>query len=144
MLNLFLSQLAIQWLPYVHRSVLDIDLGLDEDSVDGLPDSEWSSHMVRGTWFSKNHKIFHYGLPTPLLDHLRRVRNSAWQQSNILVNSLLHTVKLLQKTLKRFTYSSFIYSISLGHRSGWTPMLMYLEIWVLLLKQWWMPWVMKN
>ncbi|XP_047946499.1 uncharacterized protein LOC125192873 isoform X1 [Salvia hispanica] len=58
---------------------LDIDAAEDEDSEDGPPASKWSSHMVRGTWLSKNHKIFHYGLPTPLLDHLRRARNPTCQ-----------------------------------------------------------------
>lgn len=29
------------------------------------------THMARGTWFSRNHKIFHYGLPSPLLAYFR-------------------------------------------------------------------------
>ncbi|KAG6421242.1 hypothetical protein SASPL_117792 [Salvia splendens] len=70
--------------PYVYLSglvvmMLDIDAAEDEDSEDGPPASKWSSHMVRGTWLSKNHKIFHYGLPSPLLDHLRRARNPTCQ-----------------------------------------------------------------
>lgn len=69
----------------------DIDAALDEDSEVGAPTSEWSSHMVRGTWLSKNHEIFHYGLPPPLLDHLRRARDSTWQ-SNTPVNSTLLTL----------------------------------------------------
>ena len=36
--------------------------------------SDSVTHMVRGTWLSKDHEIFHYGLPTPLMDFLR----SAW------------------------------------------------------------------
>ncbi|CAI9098515.1 OLC1v1035179C1 [Oldenlandia corymbosa var. corymbosa] len=54
---------------------LDFDIATDEDCVDGEP-CEWGTHMVRGTWFSKNNGIFNYGLPPPLLDHLRRARGS--------------------------------------------------------------------
>ncbi|KAG8367717.1 hypothetical protein BUALT_Bualt16G0102000 [Buddleja alternifolia] len=61
---------------------LDIDVAQDEECEDGGTASEWSSHMVRGTWFSKNHEIYHYGLPAPLLDHLRRARNPAWQSDS--------------------------------------------------------------
>ncbi|KAI3986377.1 hypothetical protein MKX01_002222 [Papaver californicum] len=32
--------------------------------------SDWTTHMVRGTWLSSNHEIFHYGLPPPLLNKL--------------------------------------------------------------------------
>ncbi|XP_024016046.1 uncharacterized protein LOC18025402 [Eutrema salsugineum] len=46
-----------------------IPLDVDEDI-----ENEFSrtSHMLRGTWLSRNHNIFHYGLPTPLLNYLRR------------------------------------------------------------------------
>lgn len=37
------------------------------DGVDG----GWSTHMVRGTWLSKSRAPPNYGLPPPLLDHLR-------------------------------------------------------------------------
>ncbi|CAI0558022.1 unnamed protein product [Linum tenue] len=50
---------------------IDIDVG----EADCSNDSPWTTHMVRGTWFSKNHGIFHYGLPTPLLDYLRKARD---------------------------------------------------------------------
>ncbi|KAL3535367.1 hypothetical protein ACH5RR_003828 [Cinchona calisaya] len=53
---------------------LDIDVALDEVCDDGVSTSDWNSHMVRGTWFSKNSGIFNYSLPPPLLDHLRRAR----------------------------------------------------------------------
>ncbi|PIN14092.1 [Fructose-bisphosphate aldolase]-lysine N-methyltransferase [Handroanthus impetiginosus] len=36
-------------------SASDIDVAWDEDPESGPPTSEWSSHMVRGTWLSKNH-----------------------------------------------------------------------------------------
>ncbi|KAL6539673.1 hypothetical protein OROHE_011444 [Orobanche hederae] len=50
---------------------LDIDVVRDEDSEVVSTPSKWSSHMVRGTWLSKYHGIYHYGLPPPLLNHLR-------------------------------------------------------------------------
>ncbi|CAH9133053.1 unnamed protein product [Cuscuta epithymum] len=53
---------------------LDIDIVMDEDFEEGGFTPGWTSHMVRGTWFSKNHGIFHYGLPFPLLDHMRRAQ----------------------------------------------------------------------
>lgn len=40
--------------------------------------SDSATQMVRGTWLSNNHEIFYYGLPTPLLDYLRR----AWSPTS--------------------------------------------------------------
>lgn len=50
---------------------LDIDFG-DDDSNNIT--SDWSTHMVRGTWLSKNQGIFHYGLPSPLLECFRKAQ----------------------------------------------------------------------
>ncbi|KAL7134387.1 hypothetical protein ABFS83_11G023400 [Erythranthe nasuta] len=61
---------------------LDFDIAQDEESEFGVSACEWSSHMVRGTWLSKNHEIFYYGLPPSLLDHLRRARNPAWRSND--------------------------------------------------------------
>lgn len=56
---------------------IDIDLTLEEDHESGGLKCDWKTHhMIRGTWFSKNHGIFNYGLPPPLLDHLRKARVS--------------------------------------------------------------------
>lgn len=41
--------------------------------------------MVRGTWLSKNHNIFNYGLPSPLLDSLRRVRNPMQYEKTLVI-----------------------------------------------------------
>lgn len=49
----------------------DIDFG-DDDSNNIT--SDWSTHMVRGTWLSKNQGIFHYGLPSPLLECFRKAQ----------------------------------------------------------------------
>ncbi|KAL8128534.1 hypothetical protein V2J09_017689 [Rumex salicifolius] len=50
--------------------VIPLDFGDDDSCCETAENS--STHMVRGTWLSKNHDIFYYGLPTPLLDKLRR------------------------------------------------------------------------
>ncbi|KAK9032591.1 hypothetical protein V6N11_056851 [Hibiscus sabdariffa] len=54
-----------------------IPLDFDVDQVDAMgdcPQSNWTTHMVRGTWLSENQNIFYYGLPSPLLDFLRSAR----------------------------------------------------------------------
>ncbi|PWA94884.1 SET domain-containing protein [Artemisia annua] len=61
---------------------LDIDLSQVDSTEDTCPMSNWSTHMVRGTWLSNDHGIFHYGLPPPLLENLREARASMLQ-SNI-------------------------------------------------------------
>ncbi|GAV59585.1 SET domain-containing protein, partial [Cephalotus follicularis] len=65
---------------------VDIDVaqtGCIEDST-----SNWTTHMVRGTWLSNNHTIFYYGLPSPLLDYLRR----AWSTDSCI--DILQKAKL--------------------------------------------------
>ncbi|KAI3874977.1 hypothetical protein MKW98_019550 [Papaver atlanticum] len=47
---------------------LDID---GPEAEEDCSNSDWTTHMVRGTWLSSNHEIFHYGLPPPLLNKLR-------------------------------------------------------------------------
>ncbi|KAK9078877.1 hypothetical protein SSX86_002935 [Deinandra increscens subsp. villosa] len=61
---------------------LDFDLSEVDTTEDTCHSSNWSTHMVRATWLSNNHGIFHYGLPTPLLEHLREARG-LFLQSNI-------------------------------------------------------------
>ena len=53
-------------------SFADVDVIEDDDDEDMESVSSWTTHMLRGTWLSSNHNIFHYGLPTPLLNYLRR------------------------------------------------------------------------
>lgn len=68
----------------------DIDVG-QADCFEDCPMSNWTTHMVRGTWLSKNHNIFYYGLPSPLLDYLRRVRNPMqYEKTLVIFLSLLH------------------------------------------------------
>ena len=47
----------------------DIDFGDDDNNN---ITSDWSTHMVRGTWLSKIQSIFHYGLPSPFLECFRK------------------------------------------------------------------------
>ncbi|XP_058755251.1 uncharacterized protein LOC131628432 [Vicia villosa] len=73
---------------------LDIDSS-DVDSIEHKPVSNWTSHMVRGTWLSNNHSIFHYGLPSPLLDHLRRSRSPMLQTKTFLQGNLENELEVL-------------------------------------------------
>ncbi|PIA37081.1 hypothetical protein AQUCO_03100083v1 [Aquilegia coerulea] len=55
---------------------LDIDAPQSDDFGNSR-ESEWTAHMVRGTWFSSNHELFNYGLPPPLLNYLRATLNGS-------------------------------------------------------------------
>lgn len=65
--------------------VADIDVESNEGFADTGPTSDWTSHMIRGTWFSKNRGFFRYGLPPSLLDHMRRSRNPFLQTFNLVI-----------------------------------------------------------
>ncbi|KAI3524225.1 hypothetical protein L1887_02877 [Cichorium endivia] len=67
---------------------LDIDLSQVDSTEEVNPMCNWSTHMVRGTWFSKNTGIFNYGLPIPLLENLREARMSMLE-SNITAQEKL-------------------------------------------------------
>ncbi|KAK8604917.1 hypothetical protein V6N13_082380 [Hibiscus sabdariffa] len=55
--------------------VIPLDFDVDQvDTMEDCPLSNWTTHMVRGTWLSENQNIFYYGLPSPLLDFLRSAR----------------------------------------------------------------------
>ncbi|XP_050220001.1 uncharacterized protein LOC126670340 isoform X2 [Mercurialis annua] len=51
-----------------------IPLDIDAGEADSTEDCSSTPQMIRGTWLSKNHSIFYYGLPIPLLNFLRRAR----------------------------------------------------------------------
>ncbi|XP_023746819.1 uncharacterized protein LOC111894962 [Lactuca sativa] len=66
-----------------------IPLDIDLDNIEDVnPMCNWSTHMVRGTWLSKKNGIFNYGLPIPLLEHLREAR-MLMLESNIEVQEKL-------------------------------------------------------
>ncbi|KAL0289287.1 UNVERIFIED_CONTAM: hypothetical protein Sangu_2466200 [Sesamum angustifolium] len=101
---------------------LDIDVVRDEDPEVGPAPCEWSSHMVRGTWLSKNHEIFHYGLPHPLLDHLRRARNSALQSSTLtreLLQTDLDVLRDLSSTFEAMLENLGDEKIDNGEQTSW-------------------------
>lgn len=69
---------------------IDIDLALEEDREAGGFKCDWNTHhMIRGTWFSTNHGIFNYGLPPPLLDHLRKARRGSTSRTETHVFYLI-------------------------------------------------------
>ncbi|KAG9134921.1 hypothetical protein Leryth_001213 [Lithospermum erythrorhizon] len=82
---------------------LDIEVAQDEGYENGDPFSSWSTHMLRGTWLSKTHGIYHYGLPYPLLAYLRQIRGviltrNALTQENLEVD--LETLADLSSTFE--------------------------------------------
>ncbi|XP_016514628.1 ribulose-1,5 bisphosphate carboxylase/oxygenase large subunit N-methyltransferase, chloroplastic-like isoform X1 [Nicotiana tabacum] len=81
---------------------LDIDVESNEGFADTGPTSDWTSHMIRGTWFSKNLGIFRYGLPPPLLDHMRRSRNPFSQTMNLTPENLEIELEILRDLCSMF------------------------------------------
>uniref|UniRef100_A0A5B6YT39 Putative SET domain-containing protein n=1 Tax=Davidia involucrata TaxID=16924 RepID=A0A5B6YT39_DAVIN len=81
---------------------LDIDTAQTDCIEDGHPSSNWTTHMVRGTWLSKNHEIFHYGLPPPLLDILRRARDPMLQTNSIKQENLEIELEVLEDLRSTF------------------------------------------
>ncbi|KAJ7979470.1 [Fructose-bisphosphate aldolase]-lysine N-methyltransferase, chloroplastic [Quillaja saponaria] len=78
-----------------------IPLDLDAPEADSTEDTSMSdtdriAHMVRGTWHSKNHDIFYYGLPSALLNHLRRSRSPVLQTKTLLQENLTDELELLE------------------------------------------------
>ncbi|KAI4335425.1 hypothetical protein L6164_014070 [Bauhinia variegata] len=100
---------------------LDIDVS-DVDSFEDKPMSSWTTHMVRGTWLSNNHSIFHYGLPSPLLDHLRRSQSPMLQTKTFLQANLENEIEVLENL--RLIFDDMMENlgdIDLNHREncGW-------------------------
>lgn len=95
----FASQQLWKWILLTFNSLIlsyidscstsDIDLSEVDSTEDTCLMSNWSTHMVRGTWLANNHGIFYYGLPTPLLEHLRQARG-LMLQSNVIVIAFFH------------------------------------------------------
>ncbi|XP_062078629.1 uncharacterized protein LOC133783107 [Humulus lupulus] len=77
-----------------------IPLELEGDEGDFDENSHISSvttHMARGTWFSKNHDIFHYGLPSPLLDYFRRAQNPMPFSKTLVQENLENEIEILEQ-----------------------------------------------
>lgn len=76
---------------------LDIDTVEDCSSVECHPASDTTTtHMVRGTWLSANQDIFYYGLPSPLLDHLRKVQSPGLQTMTMSQENLENDIRVLE------------------------------------------------
>lgn len=73
---------------------LEIEAAPDCSSEEGCLDS--TIHMVRGTWLSTNQDIFHYGLPSPLLEHLRNAKNPGLYTMTLLQENLENELKVLE------------------------------------------------
>ncbi|KAK0571683.1 hypothetical protein LWI29_019912 [Acer saccharum] len=81
---------------------IDIDVG-QFDCIEDCSMSNWTTHMVWGTWLSNNHNIFHYGLPSPLLDYLRRVRNPMQQEKTLVPANLEIELEVLEDLESTFS-----------------------------------------
>ncbi|KAK2646321.1 hypothetical protein Ddye_021516 [Dipteronia dyeriana] len=81
---------------------IDIDVG-QVDCIEDCSMSNWTTHMVWGTWLSNNHNIFHYGLPSPLLDYLRRVRNPTQQEKKLVPANLEIELEVLEDLQSTFS-----------------------------------------
>ncbi|XP_057536809.1 uncharacterized protein LOC130814683 isoform X1 [Amaranthus tricolor] len=75
---------------------LDIVEAPECSSKDGYLACDTTTYMVRGTWLSVNHDIFYYGLPSPLLDHLRRVGNPCVQTMTLSKENLENERKIIE------------------------------------------------
>ncbi|BAT76729.1 hypothetical protein VIGAN_01477900 [Vigna angularis var. angularis] len=102
---------------------LDID-GADVDSGDDIPKSNWTSHMVRGTWLSRDHKIFYYGLPSPLLDHLRRSRSPMLRTKTFVFFILLSIISCSQTCLLEVSYAMHSFTSLQRKRTSYSPLLL--------------------
>ncbi|KAI3715142.1 hypothetical protein L6452_22112 [Arctium lappa] len=76
---------------------LDIDLSQVDSTEEAHLISNWSTHMVRGTWLSDN-----YGLPPPLLEHLRQARTLMLQSNITAQESLEIELEILEDLQSTF------------------------------------------
>ncbi|KAI7737714.1 hypothetical protein M8C21_025148 [Ambrosia artemisiifolia] len=81
---------------------LDFDLSEVDNTEETCHMSNWSSHMVRATWLSNNHGIFHYGLPAPLLEHLREARGLLLQSNVTTQEKLEIEIEILEDLQSTF------------------------------------------
>ncbi|KAM2312344.1 hypothetical protein TB1_022094 [Malus domestica] len=80
--------------------VIQLDFGSAQDEfTDGSSISNWSTHMVRGPWFSENRDIFYYGLPSPLLDFLRSAHSPVLHTKALLPENLKIEIEILENLL---------------------------------------------
>ncbi|XP_030544232.1 uncharacterized protein LOC115750812 isoform X1 [Rhodamnia argentea] len=84
--------------------IIQLDIDGSQDVCSGeLDASSGTTHMVRGTWFSDNHSIFHYGLPAPLLNHLRSARELFLDAVSPLPEKLNIEIEILEDLCSTFS-----------------------------------------
>ncbi|XP_074273694.1 fructose-bisphosphate aldolase-lysine N-methyltransferase, chloroplastic [Silene latifolia] len=74
---------------------LDIEAAEDSSSEGAYIESDNTTHMVRGTWHSVNQGLFNYGLPSAMLEHLRKVSYPGLRTMTLLQESLENEMKVL-------------------------------------------------
>lgn len=75
---------------------LDIEATEDCSSMEDYPAPDTTTHMLRGTWLSANREIFYYGLPSPLLEHLRKVQSPGLRTMTQLQENLENELRVLE------------------------------------------------
>ncbi|KAK2630961.1 hypothetical protein EUGRSUZ_L03644 [Eucalyptus grandis] len=95
------------YLSYGNFSNIDGSQDVCSDEFDA---SSGTTHMVRGTWFSDNHSIFHYGLPAPLLNHFRRAREDILDADSPLLEKLKIEIEILEDL--SLTFSGMMENLS--------------------------------
>lgn len=78
---------------------LDFDV-IDDEDIE--TEFSWTTHMLRGTWLSSNHNIFHYGLPTPLLNYLRKAHGLVHHSETDLWKNLEVEIGVLENLQSTF------------------------------------------
>ncbi|XP_021893182.1 uncharacterized protein LOC110811109 [Carica papaya] len=87
--------------------VIPLDININEaESDEGCPVTNWTTHMVRGTWMSNNHDIFCYGLPSPLLNCFRRARSPVLHNNNLVQENLEIEKEVLEDI--QYTFSDMM------------------------------------
>lgn len=97
---------------------LDIDGAQADYSKEDSTLHSWSMHMVRATWFSSNHGMFHYGLPPPLLAHLRKAQNPDLRSITTFLQASLETEMEVLEILHS-TFHDMMENLGyMGHEAG--------------------------
>ena len=75
------------WTPFPYLDLddqllhADLDTSIEEDGTAQSVSTSLTTHMVRGTWLSRSEGPPTYGLPRPLLSHLRAALNCDYNES---------------------------------------------------------------
>ncbi|KAH9610428.1 hypothetical protein KSS87_012099 [Heliosperma pusillum] len=81
---------------------LDIEAAEDSSSEGAYLESDNTTHLVRGTWHSVSQGLFNYGLPSAMLEHLRKLSNPGLRTMTLLQESLENEMKILDDLYRIF------------------------------------------